>query len=66
MFVNKFLKLTVYEIPKQVSRNIKGKTIQKTILLKRYKETGKLNKQKWKSFIRRLERANKFFQKYKP
>lgn len=63
---NKFLKLTEYEIPKQISKKIGGKTIQKTILLKRYKETGKLKKQKWKSFIRRLERANQFFRKYKP
>ena len=63
---NKFLKLTEYEIPKQVSQKINGKIIYKTIYLKRYKEIGKLNKKKWKTFIRRLEKANHFFRKYKP
>ena len=63
---NKFLKLTEYEVPKQVSQKIGGKIIQKTIYLKRYKEIEKLKKQKWKPFIRRLKKANHFFQKYKP
>lgn len=63
---NKFLKRTEYEIPRQVSRKIGGKVIQKTIFLKRYKEIGKLKKQKWKTFIRRLEKTTRFFQKYKP
>ena len=63
---NKFLKLTEYEMPRQISKKIDGKIIQKTITLKRYKEIGKLHKQKWKFFIRRLERANQFFRKYKP
>ena len=63
---NKFLKLIEYEIPKQTSKRVAGKIIHKTIYLKRYKEIGKLKKQKWKTFIRRLEKANSFFQKYKP
>ena len=63
---NKFLKLTEYEIPRQVSKKIDGKMIRKTIMLKRYKEVGKLHKQKWKTFIRRLVKSNHFFQKYKP
>lgn len=63
---NKFLKLTDYEITKQVSQKIGGKLIQKTIKLKRYQEVGRLNKEKWKAFIRRLEKTSKFFQKYKP
>lgn len=63
---NKFLKLTEYEIPLQISKKIYGKLVQKTITLKRYKEVGKLNKQKWKTFIRRLEKTTHFFQKYKP
>ena len=63
---NKFLKLTEYEIPKQVSKKIGGKITYKTIHLKRYKEIGKLKKKKWNSFIRRLEKANNFFRKYKP
>lgn len=63
---NKFLKLTEYEIPKQVSKKIGTKTVYKTIYLKRYKEVGKLKKRKWKTFIRRLEKSNHFFQKYKP
>ena len=63
---NKFLKLTEYEIPKQISKKINGKTVYETIYLKRYKETGKLKKKKWKPFIQRLERSNHFFQKYKP
>ena len=63
---NKFLKLTEYEIPKQVSKKVGGKMIRKTIYLKRYKEVEKLKKQKWKTFIRRLKKANHFFQKYKP
>lgn len=63
---NKFLKLVEYEIPRQVSKKINGKVIQKTIILKRNKEVGKLYKQKWRAFIRRLVKANNFFQKYKP
>ena len=63
---NKFLKLIEYEIPRQTSKKVAGKIIYKTISLKRYKEIGKLKKQKWKTFIRRLEKANNFFQKYKP
>lgn len=63
---NKFLKLTGYEIPRQISKKIDGKLIQTTITLKRYKEVGKLYKQKWKTFIRRLEKTTHFFQKYKP
>ena len=63
---NKFLKLTEYEVPRQTSNKIGGKIIQKTIHLKRYKEIGRLHKQKWKGFIRRLEKANNFFQKFKP
>ena len=63
---NKFLKLTEYEVPKQVSKKIGGKIVQKTIYLKRYKEIEKLKKQKWKTFIKRLKKTNHFFQKYKP
>jgi ribosomal protein S4 len=63
---NKFLKLTEYDISRQVSKKIDGKVVQKTITLKRYKEVGRLHKQKWKTFIRRLQKANHFFQKYKP
>ena len=63
---NKFLKLTEYEIPKKISKKIGGKTIYKTIYLKRYKEVGKLKRKKWATFTRRLEKANHFFQKYKP
>lgn len=63
---NKFLKLTEYEMPRQVPKKIDGKIIQQTITLKRYKEVGKLKKQKWKTFIRRLEKTTHFFQKYKP
>ena len=63
---NKFLKLTEYEIPKRVSQKIGGKIIYKTIYLKRYKEVGRLKRKKWTMFIRRLEKANNFFQKYKP
>ena len=63
---NKFLKLTEYEIPKQVSKKIGNKVVYKTVYLKRYKEVGKLQKKKWTMFIRRLTRANHFFQKYKP
>lgn len=62
----KFLKLTEYEISKQVSQKIGGKLVQKTINLKRYKEVARLNKEKWKMFIRRLEKTNRFFRKYKP
>lgn len=63
---NKFLKLTEYKIPRQIFQNIDGKIIKKTIFLKRYKEVGKLKKQKWETFIRRLEKKTYFFQKYKP
>ncbi len=63
---NKFLKLTEYVVPRQISKKIDGKTAKRTIFLKRYKEVGKLNKQKWKTFIQRLKKANHFFQKYKP
>ena len=63
---NKFLKLTEYEIPKQISKKMGNKVVHKTIYLKRYKEIGKLRKKKWKTFIRRLEKSNHFFQKYKP
>lgn len=63
---NKFLKLTEYEVPKQVSKKIGNKTIYETVYLKRYKEVGRLRKKKWKTFIRRLERSSQFFQKYKP
>ena len=63
---NKFLKLTEYEVPKRISQKIGGKIIHKTIYIKRYKEIGKLKKKKWKTFIRRLEKTNHFFQKYKP
>ena len=63
---NKFLKLTEYEIPKQISKKMGNKVVHKTIYLKRYKEIGKLRKNKWKTFIRRLEKSNHFFQKYKP
>ena len=63
---NKFLKLTEYEIPKKVSQKIGEKTVYKTIYLKRYKEVGKLKRKKWAMFTRRLEKANHFFQKYKP
>ena len=63
---NKFLKLTEYEIPKQISKKVGNKTVYETIYLKRYKEVGKLKKTKWKRFIRKLERSNHFFQKYKP
>ena len=63
---NKFLKLTEYEIPKQISKKIGNKTVYETIYLKRYKEVLKLKKKKWKTFIRRLERSNHFFRKYKP
>lgn len=63
---NKFLKLTEYEIPKQISQKVNGKIIYKTIYSKRYKEVGRLKKLKWKTFIQKLEKANKFFQKYKP
>lgn len=63
---NKFLKLTEYEMPKQISQKIGRKIVKETIYIKRYKEIGKLNKQKWKGFIRKLEKTNHFFQKYKP
>ena len=63
---NKFLKLTKYEIPKQISQRIGGRTLKKTVYLQRYKEIGRLKKKKWEPFIKRLEKANKFFQKYKP
>ena len=63
---NKFLKLIEYEVPKQTSKKIAGKVIHKTIYLKRYKEVSKLKNQKWKAFLRRLEKTNHFFQKYKP
>lgn len=62
----KFLKLAEYEISKQISQKVGGKLIQKTINLKRYKEVARLHKEKWKLFIRRLEKKNRFFQKYKP
>ena len=63
---NKFLKLTKYEIPKQIFKKIGGKTVKKTVYLQRYKVIGRLEKKKWEPFIRRLEIANRFFQKYKP
>jgi ribosomal protein S4 len=63
---NTFLKLTEYEMQQQISKKIDGKIIQKTITLKRYKEVGKLHKQKWKTFLRRLAKTTHFFQKYKP
>ena len=63
---NKFLKLTKYEIPKQIFKKIGGKILKKTVYLQRYKEIGRLKKKKWEPFIRRLEKANRFFQKYKP
>lgn len=63
---NKFLKLTDYEVPKQVSKKVGNKTVYETLYLKRYKEIGKFKKKKWETFIQRLERSNHFFRKYKP
>ena len=43
---NKFLKLTDYEVPKQVSKKVGNKTVYETLYLKRYKEIGKFKKKK--------------------
>jgi ribosomal protein S4 len=64
---NKFLKLQIEsEIPKTIRKKVAGQVIETTIILRRFKETAKLKKEKWSTFLRFLTKTTKFFQKYKP
>lgn len=63
---NKFLKLTVKMVPKKIRKQANNKFVKKTVLIPRFLEVGRLKKKKWSGFLLLLERANKFFKKFKP
>jgi small subunit ribosomal protein S4 len=64
---NKFLELILEsEKKKVIYQKIAGQVVKKEISIKRFAEIGKRKKEKWETFLRFLEKANKFFRKYRP